>query len=178
MNVNKYRKRFTGNGTAIQIIDCSQVTVLAIAVYRSISQGLTFINTGSTVRVIDSKFINNTMNITESHWMGGGGLQVIFYKVENLITNTNYIIANSVFKYNRASVLKDQVFHKRTEHAYGCERGGGIRVVFDNNACGNSNITLKNNIFEGNVGSFGGGMLIFLTRAVSNSSIKNLEKLI
>ena len=171
-NVNKHRKRFTGNGTAIQIIDCSQVTVLGIVVYRSISQGLTFINTGSTVQVIDSHFINNTINNSRSHWLGGGGLQVIFYKVENLIMNTNYIIANSVFKYNQASVLKDRVFHKRTEHSYSCERGGGIRVIFDNDACGNSSITLKNSTFEGNIASFGGGMLILLTRAMSNSSIK------
>ena len=60
----------TGNGTAIQIVNCSQVNVLGIVVTRSISQGLTFINTGSTVQVIDSHFINNT--VTQSQWLGGG----------------------------------------------------------------------------------------------------------
>ena len=58
--VKKIHGKFNGNGTAIQIIECLKVNVLGIAVYRSINQGLTFINTGSTVRVIDSQFINNT----------------------------------------------------------------------------------------------------------------------
>ena len=135
-NANKHRKRFTGNGTAIQIIDCSQVTVLAIVVYRSIIVKVLHLSTHDQqcMQVIDSKLI---ITISRSHWLGGGGLQVIFYKVENPIMNTNYIIANSVFKYNQASVLKDRVFYKRTEHSYSCEKGGGS-VIFDNDACGNT----------------------------------------
>ena len=54
--VNTNQSNLTGNGTAIQIIDCSQVSVSDIVVYRSISQGLTFINTGSTVQVIGLSF--------------------------------------------------------------------------------------------------------------------------
>ena len=67
----------TGNGTAIQIVSCSQVTIVDIVVKESITQGLTFINTGSTVRVIDSHFINNT--VAQSQWLGGGALQVFFF---------------------------------------------------------------------------------------------------
>ena len=48
------------------------------------------------MQVIDSRFINNTITISRSHWLGGGGVQVIFYKVKNLIMNTNYIIANTI----------------------------------------------------------------------------------
>ena len=126
--VNKNRSHLTGNGTAIQIIDCFQVNVLGIVVTRSISQGLTFINTVSTVQVIDSHFINNT--VPRSQWLGGGALQIIFYKAEDLSTNTYYTIANSVFKYNNAikrSVKKHNTFHKSTMRTKYCERGGGIR---------------------------------------------------
>ena len=67
------RSHLTGNGTAIQIVGCFQVNILSIVVKESISQGLTFINTGSTVQVIDSHFINNT--VAQSQWLGGGALQ-------------------------------------------------------------------------------------------------------
>ena len=94
---------------------------------RSIRQGLTFINTGSTVRVTDSHFVNNT--ITRSHWLGGGALQVIFIetKSKDLNSNTDYTIANSVFMYNNATThsLKQEEIHDSENY----EKDGAIRIL-------------------------------------------------
>ena len=68
-----------GTATAIQIIDCSQVVVSSILVSNS-SQGLTFIDTLSSVHVMDSQFTNNTI-LNHKNWPGGGGLQILFMHV-------------------------------------------------------------------------------------------------
>ena len=115
----------TGNGTSIQIVGCSQVNIMNIVVNRSISQGLTFINTGSTVRVINSHFINNT--VAQSQWLGGGALQILFHGTEELNTSTNYTIANSIFQYN--NVGKRITSSLNVFESYFCERGGGVRIV-------------------------------------------------
>ena len=169
--VNTNRSHLTGNGTAIQIIDCCQVSVLSIKVYRSISQGLTFINTGSTVRVIDSHFIDNT--VSRSQWLGGGALQILFHGTVDLNTNTDYVIANSVFMYNKATTrtLED---HKIFNAKY-CERGGGIRIILFDNVGSNSSVTLDNNILEGNTAVFGGGALICVSGSTLNTTIDVLN---
>ena len=169
--VNTNRSHLTGNGTAIQIIDCFQVNILGIVVNRSISQGLTFINTGSTVRVIDSHFINNT--VSRSQWLGGGALQVIFHGTKDLNANTNYTIANSVFKYNNATMRRVKE-HKIFNSKY-CERGGGIRIVLFDNVCSNSSITLDNNTLEDNSAVFGGGTLICVSGSTSHNRISILN---
>ena len=166
--VNTNRSHLTGNGTAIQIINCSQVSVSDIVVYRSISQGLTFINTGSTVQVIDSHFIDNT--VFRSQWLGGGALQIVFHGTVDLNTSTDYVIANSVFMYNKAttrSVKEHKIFNSKY-----CERGGGIRIILFDNVCSNSSITLDKNTFEGNTAVFGGGTLICVSGNTSHSSIQ------
>ena len=160
----------TGNGTAIQIIGCFQVNVLGIVVKESISQGLTFINTGLTVRVIDSHFIHNTVNV--SQWLGGGALQVIFYGTEVLI-NTYFTIVSSVFKYNNANTHK--VKEQKVANSKYCEEGGGIRIILFDNALSNSSITLDNNILEGNSAVFGGGVLIYVNGNNTSNKIQILN---
>ena len=154
-----------GNGTAIQMVGCFQVNVLGIVVRESISQGLTFINTGSTVRIIDSHFINNTL--TQSQWLGGGALQIIFYGTILVLNNTYYTIANSTFKYNSATTNKQKIFNSKYY-----EKGGGIRIILFDNTCTNCNITLDNNTLEGNFAVFGGGALICVSGSTSNSKIR------
>ena len=161
----------TGNGTAIQIIDCFDVDVSYIVVSRSISQGLTFINTGSMVRVTDSHFINNT--VSRSQWLGGGALQILFYGTEDLNTNTDYVIADSLFLNNNAStrsVKEHDIFNSKY-----CERGGGIRIILFDNVCSNSNITLDKNTLEGNTAVFGGGALISVSGTTSHDKIQILN---
>ena len=162
--INTNQSNLTGNGTAIQIIDCVQVNVLNIVVYRSISQGLTFINTGSTVRVIDSYFINNT--VSQSQWLGGGALQILFYGAKVLDPHKNYTITGNMFQYNNASTNKHKYFYAKYY-----EKGGGIRIILFDNVCSNSSITLDGNILEGNVAVFGGGALISVSGSASNSRI-------
>ena len=170
--IDTNRGHLTGNGTAIQIIGCCQVNVLGIVVKESISQGLTFINTGSTVQVIDSHFINNTVNVTQSQWLGGGALQVIFYGTE-ILNSTYYTIANSTFQFNKA------IIHKVNEHkifnSKNCERGGGIRIISFDNVLHNSSITLDNNRMEGNSAVFGGGALIYVSGNTSHNRISILN---
>ena len=161
--VNTNRSHLTGSGTAIQIIDCSQVSVLSIMVYRSISQGLTFINTGSTVQVIDSYFINNT--ISQSQWLGGGALQILFHGTK-VLNHNNYTITGNTFQYNNASTNKHKYFYSKYY-----EKGGGIRIILFNNVCSNSNFTLDGNILEGNIAVFGGGALICVSGSASNNRI-------
>ena len=161
----------TGNGTAIQIINCNRVNVSCIVVSRSISQGLTFINTGSTVQVVDSRFINNT--VSRSHWFGGGGLQVIFYKTDNLKTITNYTILNSKFINN--GNISDKDMKRNIAETLLCERGGAIRIVLLDHFFRDCSITLKNNTLEGNHAVFGGGAFVHVTRSTSNSKIKILN---
>ena len=164
------KRRYHNQGTAIQIIDSYKITVSNIMVFRSISQGLTFINTGSTVRVIDSHFINNT--VTQSHRLGGGALQVIFTgtKSKDLNSNTNYTIANSVFMYNNATTLslKQEEIHDSKNY----EKGGAIRILLSLNS---SIITLVNNTLKGNTAVFGGGIVITVIKNVSNNIINILN---
>ena len=123
------------------------------------------------MRVIDSHFINNT--VAQSHWLGGGALQVIFYGTEDLNTNTDYTIANSEFKHNNATthMMKE---HKIFNSKF-CERGGGIRVILFDNILHNSSITLDNNTLEGNSAVFGGGALICVSGSISHNRISILN---
>ena len=155
----------TGNGTAIQIVGCFQVYILSIMVKESISQGLTFINTGSTVQVIDSHFLKNT--VSQSQWLGGGALQIIFYGTEDLNIHSNYTITNSVFKYNSATTDKHNIFNSKYY-----DKGGGIRIILFDNTCTNCSITLDNNTLEGNSAVFGGGALICVSGNTSNNKIQ------
>ena len=162
---------FTGNGTAIQIINCNRVNVSGIVVSRSISQGLTFINTGSTVQVVDSRFINNT--VSRSHWLGSGGLQVIFNKTSNLKTITNYTILNSKFINN--GNISDKDMKRNIAETLLCERGGAIRIILSDHFFRDCSITLKNNTLEANHAVFGGGAFLYVTLSTSNSKVKILN---
>ena len=117
------------------------------------------------MRVIDSHFINNT--VTQSQWLGGGALQIIFYET-GVLNNTNYTIANSVFKYNNATTNKGKIIN-----SIYYEKGGGIRIILFDNA--NSSITLYNNKLEGNSAVFGGGAFISVSGNISNNKIKILN---
>ena len=157
----------TGYGTAIQFVYCSQVSVSDIVVYRSISQGLTFINTGSTVQVTKSYFINNT--VSRSHWFGGGALQILFFGTKVLNMSNNYTIANSTFLYN--DVGKRIKSSSDIYKSYYCERGGGVRIAVFDNVLINSTIKLFNNTLEGNTAVFGGGILVCLSGNTTGNTI-------
>ena len=162
----------TGNGTAIQIINCNRVNITGIVVYMSISQGLTFINTGSTVRVIDSYFINNT--VSQSQWFGNGALQVVFLGEKNLSMNADYSIVNSKFINNGYSVSNRVTKQNPVDSKY-CERGGGIRILILNYFYKHCSIKLENNTLEGNYAVYGGGAFIYVSGNTSNSMIKILN---
>ena len=157
----------TGNGTAIQINNCNRVNVAGIVVYRSISQGITFINTGSTVRVIDSHFINNT--VSRSHWFGNGALQVVFLGDNNLSMNADYSIVNSKFINNGHSVSNREMKQNLVVSKY-CERGGGIRILILNTYYfyKHCSIKLENNTQEGNYAVYGGGAFIYVSGNTAN----------
>ena len=114
-------------------------------VSRSISQGLTFINTGSTVQVIDSYFINNT--VSRSQWFGNGALQVVFLGENNLSMNADYSIVNSKFINNGRSV-SNRVTEQNPINSKYHERGGGIRILVLSYK--NCSIKLENITLEGN----------------------------
>ena len=164
---DRNQTNLTGNGTAIQIIDCCQVNVLNIMVYRSISQGLTFINTGSTVQVTDSHFINNT--VSQSQWLGGGALQILFHGAESPRKNADYFISNNEFKYNNATTNSVKTFDSKN-----CERGGGVRVILYGNVHKIA-IKLYSNKLIGNSAVFGGGALVYVVGNASHNEITLLN---
>ena len=161
------KRHYHEQGTAIQIIDCYGVNILGIVVYRSISQGLAFINTVSTVRVIDSYFINNT--VSQNRWSGGGGLQILFHGTENI---ANYVIANSVFKYNNA--IPNIITELKIYDSKNCERGGGIRIILYGGVC-KITVSLDNNMLIGNFAVFGGGALVYVVGNASRNEINLLN---
>ena len=165
-------QKFAGyvNVTAIQIIDCSRVNVSGIVISTSVGQGLTFINTASTVRVIDSHFINNTI-INGC----GGGLQILFFNTDWTHINTNYTLSNNVFMKNKAGLRITQKFE--VFNSFLCERGGGVRIIFYNIVLNNEssnkniNITLENNTIQSNYAVFGGGMFVFMKGITNHTSV-------
>ena len=146
-----------GRATAIQIIDCSQVVVSSILVSNS-SQGLTFIDTLSSVHVMDSQFTNNTI-LTYKNWPGGGGLQILFMNMDQS-NAANYSILRNKFAYNTAISQEDC-------HA---GEGGGIRILLFNE-CKNVQMELDSNAIEGNRAMFGGGLLVILSGNASHNNI-------
>ena len=156
-------QQLTGNITAIYITSCSQVTITDIEVSESVSQGITFINTGATVQVTDSYFINNTATNG-----CGGGLQVIFDSTEwecYNCTGASYTLSNNVFM-NYTVGCRIQEVNEIFDAAF-CERGGGIRIInnvtINNDTCNeNISITMENNVMENNYAVFGGGLFIIL----------------
>ena len=149
-----------GRATAIQIINCSQVVVSSILVSNS-SQGLTFIDTQSSVHVMDSQFTNNTIQ-DHKNWPGGGGLQILFMHM-NQNNGANYSILRNKFDYNAATSQKAEVYHY-------AGKGGGIRILLFNK-CKNIQMELDSNVIEGNRAMFGGGMLVILSGNASHNNI-------
>ena len=164
----KWLKLLVGNFSAIKINNCSNVNVLGIAVSQSRGQGLTLINTGSTVRLIDSHFINNSITYRRST---GGGLQIIFFGRNTPQMATSYTIANSVFQHNIASKLtcNSSIFFTSCS----CERGGGIRIILAN-ACKNISFALNNNSLENNKAIFAGAIQIY-THGDATNNVFNLS---
>ena len=74
------------------------------------------------MRVIDSYFINNT--VSQSQWLGGGALQILFYGAKVLDPHKNYTITGNMFQYNNASTNKHKYFYAKYY-----EKGGGIRII-------------------------------------------------
>ena len=169
------KESLTGNGTAIQIINCNRVNVSGIMVSMSISQGLTFINTGLTVQVVDSYFINNT--VSQSLSFGKGALQVVFLGENNLSMNADYSIVNSKFIKNGHGNVSNRVPKQNPMDSKYCERGGGIRILILNNNYfyKHCSIKLENNTLEGNYAVYGGGAFIYVSGNTSNSMIKILN---
>ena len=161
----------TGNTTAIQFIDCAGVDVLGVVVTLSIGQGLTFINTRSTVQVIDSHFINNSVrHCGKLYCGGGGGLQIVFFGPELAGVDTSYIVAHCEFMYNRATVdIKDM---QKVTKSVLCERGGAIRIILFDNTCKDTDITLQNNVLIGNTAAYGGGAAIYVSGKAYNNTLR------
>ena len=155
----------TGRATAIQIMGCFQVVVSNILVSNS-SQGLTFVDTLSSVEVTDSQFISNTI-ANEQNWPGGGGLQILFIShEESFFTNgANYTIARNIFADNMASSSAQEAF--QAEHA---GRGGGVRILLFNK-CKNLHVVVDSNVMYGNKAVFGGGLLVYLSGNASSNNI-------
>ena len=147
-----------GTASAIQIIDCSRVVVSSILVSNS-SQGLTFIDTLSSVEVMDSQFINNSIQ-NRTEWPGGGGLQILFMYM-NQNNGANYSILRNMFANNTAN--SQEVCH--------AGQGGGIRILLFNE-CKNVQMELDSNVIEGNRAMFGGGLFALLSGNASHNNIQ------
>ena len=125
-----------GRATAIQIINCSQVVISSILVSNS-SQGLTFIDTLSSVHVMDSQFINNSI-LNHKNWSGGGGLQILFMNMDQN-NSANYSILRNKFACNTAIV----------QNFFYAGKGGGIKILLFNESK-IVQMELASNVIEGN----------------------------
>ena len=128
-----------GRATAIQIINCSQVVISSILVSNS-SQGLTFIDTLSSVHVMDSQFINNSI-LNHKNWSGGGGLQILFMNMDQS-NGANYSILRNRFTNNTAISQEAEVYRYTG-------KGGGIRILLFNE-CAYVQLELDSNVIERN----------------------------
>ena len=166
-----------GRATAIQIIECSQLVVSSVLVLNS-SQGLTFIDTQSSVHVMDSQFTNNSIQ-NHKNWPGGCGLQILFVNM-NQNNDANYLILRNRFEYNTATSQKASVYRYAS-------KGGGIRILlfsecsfslYLNDIYQNEqlhflldNITIFNTTFLNNSATFDGGVFYILLRLTSVQSV-------
>ena len=174
--------------SAIYIQNCTHVNISGIAVNQSYSFGIVIYDTNGSVAIANSAFDGNgaaTGNVD-----GGGGVYVEFtscppgssfysdvdHSIRNRCIgeynqNSTYTLQHCTFKGNEA--FSSQHFIKRGGfRTFG--QGGGLLVVVNGNAFGNS-FFLSHSLFEDNCAVWGGGVHFFLTGAVAFGNISIVD---
>ena len=158
---------------AIYIRECSNVRLNNITVRFSKTLGLAFFSTGGEILVQNSQFIDNGVSeISDSSGYFSGGAYAEFTKCES-----NYTFEGCIFgrNYNAPELVMIQTTKSNESHGLGC--GGGLGLVFVENACSN-NVTISYCEFLENKASFGGGLYIHYYSSNVNKALQSNEVMV
>ena len=174
--------------TTLYFEGCVNVTLDSVHVTESLGIAVQFYTTTGTNMIINSNFSNNP-NRSRAGQVIGGGVYIEFPYCQpgdtscnndassvdiNTISNSQYIINDSVFSNNMADSSKKQAIryilpYKTYHDAFG--RGGGLSIFFKGNAANNA-FSIANCIFENNRAVYGGGLYVEMQDNSYNNSVK------
>ena len=165
--------------SAVYIINGTDVQIRETSFYHSSGRGLSMHNVNGQVKVINSSFIGNVMDIHNENSIGGGGLYIELLHTSGnkansntLISKTKYSIKNCVFQGNTAingevTEQSGNDFTSLTGNSPG--KGGGIHINMKGSGF-NCSMAIKDSMFHGNSALWGGGIFaVFQGRANKNT---------
>ena len=171
--------------TTLYFEGCVNVILDSMHVTESLGIAVQFYTTTGTNMIINSNFSNNP-NRSRAGQVIGGGVYIEFPYCQpgdtscnndassvdiNTISNSQYIINDSVFSNNMADNSKQHrvvIPHETSHNAF--DRGGGLSIIFKGNARNNA-VFLKNSSFEENHADYGGGLYIEMQDSSYNNKV-------
>ena len=167
--------RSTSIRSAIQILNCGQVTITGVKIANSDGNGLNIQRNKGDVSITHSYFLNNTQQDNEDEViLGGNG--VILYITAN--TYHVYEFINCMFMNNSASgvtygfILSDN----NGMPLPGTGRGGGMIVTFKNTR--DVRVIISSCQFVNNHAFIGGGLSVEIEGGIDNQLMINDTKFI
>ena len=172
--------------SAIYIINSTTLIIENVTIEDNNGTGLVLYDTGGTVLIKNSHFINNKVSVNLYH--GGGGVYIEFTSCTpgtpisacyNSVTNPHvsnntYEIVNCVFTGNEANIPPNTSWLYIQEHGHKYqpifEAGGGISLSLKGKSLHNQ-IIIENCVFTGNTALIGGGMAILIEDEANNNNI-------
>lgn len=185
--------KFVESVTAVYFEFCSNLTLRAVKVSRSIGTGVTIYNTNGNNTFMSCQFVSNRLNPNDSPHPGGGGVVIetshcapgdatckdnSLSKLET--RNSSYIFESCEFISNRATshyLTFNSIYPHGRDHM-GLGRGGGLSIIFKGRAVGNS-VVVNNCDLNTNLAEWGGAMyLTFGDTSTTNSILINSSNFI
>ena len=170
--------------SAIYIINSTTLIIENVTIEDNNGTGLVLYDTGGTVLIKNSHFINNKVSVKVYH--GGGGVYIEFTSCTpgtpisacyNSVTNPHvsnntYEIVNCVFTGNEANIPPNTSWLYTQEHGHIYQSifgvGGGISLSLKGKSLYNQ-IRIENCVFSGNTALVGGGVAIEIEDGANNN---------
>lgn len=142
--------------TGLQFEACKNVFLSNVVVTQSEGFGLIIINNTGEVKINNSVFTNNLINLHDNAFGGGGVL--IYDKISccnnDSCNKVNYTIIGSDFTGNYVSTPNDT-----HHHWFHLVYGGGLNLFIDDNVS-ERNVLISDCVFSNNTSYGGGGMAV------------------
>lgn len=168
----------------IGLIQCQNITLSNVVVSDSNGFGISLINSGGYINIVNSKFMNNSCRGCCKDVHGGGGMLIYHTEHNTTIITTNcgeklttighkpsftkgnYSIINCDFKLNNQSVVMKNKF---------LSHGGGLNFIL-NKAKPENYFRIYNSTFVNNKAAAAGGVAIILENSKSLNNIMIIER--
>lgn len=168
--------------SAVYFENCTNITILQVAVKHTQGIGLVFYNSKGLVEIDSSEFVNNSIpNSLGNGFPGGGGVYIEFTPcilgissdrnicITNSVYNTggHYLVQRCNFTLNKAYSARSY-FKRSGFRTFG--QGGGLLISLRGNASRNTFI-IKKCSFTNNSALWGGGLHLLVTNSSKGNNI-------